>query len=274
VTEAAEAKCRRPWLARGADRPANHDHQRVIIIVDKVLVQSPAHVAGVEEGDLIVGIQDKPVKGIFASAPLAGKEEQEHAELELTQLAQTCVALDLAIQKRGSLKTRKVVVHSRAVPEVALQMFAVLAHLAERVCSTDEAARQSLQAAFSLLNKNLQDQDLQDTYVRNRLLTGQRECLSALNDLTLLLKTAQDRSQQAHALALRTESDFMYDSCAPGPDLMGILLAASKVGLDGDDDDLGNPPGEGSGGLIDTLDDDEAKVQLFEGLLANASLLD
>jgi len=235
-----------------------------------------------------VGIQDKPVKGLFASA-LAGKQEQ-HAEQELTHLAQTCAALDLAIQKRGSLKTCKALVRPRAVDDASgsLEMFAVLANLAEGVRGTDEAAAQSLQTAFSLLNKNLQDQDMQDTYVRNRLLTGQRECLSALDDLNLLLKTAATRSQQRparRALASHVEPDFLHDSSAPGPDLMGILLAASR--LDGDDDS-GNPP-EGSGRLVGVPSDglqgepclapprpeeEEAKVQLFEGLLANASLLD
>lgn len=38
----------------------------------------------------------------------------------------------------------------------------------------------------------------------------------------------------------------MHDSCAPGPDLMGILLAASKVGLDGDDDCLSSPAEAGT----------------------------
>ena len=115
-------------------------------------------------------------------------------------------------------------------------MFAVLAQLAESdSVLADEGARLCVLRAFSLLNKSLQSQDLQETYVRNRLLTNQRECLSALDTLGLILKTASTRSQQARARDLESDaqSEQMHDACVPGDNSTQAAGKGTDVFSDG-----------------------------------------
>ena len=205
-----------------------------------VLNGGPAHLAGMEEGDTILQIQDKAVQALAASNDGTDGRKQiaQAAEDEIKNFTRPCVSLELLVQKRGSPQAEKVVLHSRAVDDSAgsLEMFAVLAQLAESdSVLADEGARLCVLRAFSLLNKSLQSQDLQETYVRNRLLTNQRECLSALDTLGLILKTASTRSQQARARDLESDaqSEQMHDACVPGDNSTQAAGKGTDVFSDG-----------------------------------------